>query len=142
MIERHHPVSKFGLAAENGCTWDVEFVGCPKDSRHYDEEGVKKYFVVATVFGSACLLATTISAQQSLLGKSCIGTFDTRKASDGEYDLGAVRINFASTMPLKATTEVACPCSKVQQAMGSVCRRSVRQTLLDDSTKALTAPAT
>jgi tetratricopeptide (TPR) repeat protein len=36
----------------------------------------------------------------------------------------------------------ACPCSKVQQAMGSVCRRSVRQTLLDHSTKALTASAT
>ena len=35
-----------------------------------------------------------------------------------------------------------CPCSKVQQAMGSVCRRSVRQTLLDHSTKALTAAAT
>src|ERR1700681_1900574 len=35
-----------------------------------------------------------------------------------------------------------CPCSKVQQAMESVCRRSVRQRLLDHSSKALTAAAT
>jgi peptide/nickel transport system substrate-binding protein len=35
-----------------------------------------------------------------------------------------------------------CPCSEVQQALGSVCRRSVWQTLLDHSTKALTAAAT
>jgi hypothetical protein len=68
---------------------------------------VKKYFAIASVFGSACLIATTLSAQQSLLGKSCLGTFDTRKSTDGEYDLGAVRINFGSTMPLAATTEVA-----------------------------------
>jgi hypothetical protein len=31
---------------------------------------------------------------------------------------------------------VPCPCSEVQQALGSVCRRSVWQTLLDHSTKA------
>jgi hypothetical protein len=68
---------------------------------------MKKCIAIATVFGSACLIATTISAQQSLLGKSCLGTFDTRKSTDGEYDLGAVRINFGSTMPLTATTEVA-----------------------------------
>jgi hypothetical protein len=48
-----------------------------------------------------------LSAQQSLLGKSCFGTFETRKATGSEYDLGAVRINFGSTMPLTAMTEVA-----------------------------------
>jgi len=68
---------------------------------------MKKYIAIACVFGSACLIATTTSAQQSLIGKSCLGTFDTCKSTDGEYDLGAIRINFASTMPLKATTEVA-----------------------------------
>jgi hypothetical protein len=62
---------------------------------------------IATVFGSACLIAAPLSAQQSLIGKSCLGTFDTRKSTDSEYDLGAIRINFASTMPLKVTTEVA-----------------------------------
>jgi hypothetical protein len=30
-----------------------------------------------------------------------------QRPTDSEYDLGAVRINFASTMPLTATTEVA-----------------------------------
>jgi hypothetical protein len=35
-----------------------------------------------------------------------------------------------------------CPCSKVQQAMESVCRRSVWPMLHDHSTKALTAAAT
>ena len=68
---------------------------------------MKKSIAITSVFGSACLIVTTVSAQQSLLGKSCLGTFDTRKSTDGEYDLGAVRINFASTMPLTATTEVA-----------------------------------
>ena len=62
---------------------------------------------IAAVFGSACLIAAPLSAQQSLIGKSCLGTFDTRKSTDSEYDLGAIRINFASTMPLKVTTEVA-----------------------------------
>jgi hypothetical protein len=33
-----------------------------------------------------------LSAQQSLLGKSCLGTFDTRKSTDGEYDLGAAAL--------------------------------------------------
>jgi hypothetical protein len=69
-------------------------------------EGMKCIALVF-VFGFACLIAAPLSAQQSLLGKSCLGTFDTRKSTDGEYDLGAIRINFASTMPLKATTEVA-----------------------------------
>jgi hypothetical protein len=36
----------------------------------------------------------------------------------------------------------SCPCTKVQQAMGSVCRRSVWPTLHDHSTKALAAAAT
>jgi len=62
---------------------------------------------IAAVFGSTCLIAAPLSAQQSLLGKSCLGTFDTRKSTDSEYDLGAVRITFGSTMPLTATTEVA-----------------------------------
>jgi hypothetical protein len=66
-----------------------------------------KCIALVFVFGPACAIATPISAQQSLLGKSCRGTFDTRKSTDSEYDLGAVRINFASTMPLTATTEVA-----------------------------------
>ena len=69
--------------------------------------GMKKYFAVVLVCGLACLPSTPPSAQQSLIGKSCLGTFDTRKSTGGEYDLGAVRINFASTMPLTATTEVA-----------------------------------
>jgi hypothetical protein len=68
---------------------------------------MKKYVALVSVFGSTCSLATPISAQQSLLGKSCLGTFDTRKSTDSEYDLGTVRINFGSTMPLTATTEVA-----------------------------------
>jgi hypothetical protein len=68
---------------------------------------MKKYIAIASVIGSACLIATTLSAQQSLIGKSCLGTFDTRKSTDSEYDLGAVRISFGSTMPLTATTEVA-----------------------------------
>jgi hypothetical protein len=68
---------------------------------------MKKCIAIASVFASACLIPSPVSAQQSLLGKSCLGTFDTRKSTDGEYDLGAVRINFASTMPLTATTEVA-----------------------------------
>jgi hypothetical protein len=59
------------------------------------------------VFTSACAITTPTSAQQSLIGKSCLGTFDTRKSTDSEYDLGAVRISFGSTMPLKATTEIA-----------------------------------
>ena len=62
---------------------------------------------LVVVFASAYFIATPILAQQSLLGKSCLGSFDTRKSTDGEYDLGAVRINFGSTMPLTATTEVA-----------------------------------
>jgi hypothetical protein len=62
---------------------------------------------IASLFGFACLIPAPLNAQQSLLGKSCLGTFDTRKSTDSEYDLGAVRINFGSTMPLKATTEVA-----------------------------------
>jgi hypothetical protein len=62
---------------------------------------------IAAVFGSACLIAAPLSAQQSLIGKSCLGTFDTRKSTDSEYDLGAIRITFAATMPLEATTEVA-----------------------------------
>jgi hypothetical protein len=66
-----------------------------------------KCIALVFVFASACAIAAPISAQQSLLGKSCLGTFDTRKSTDSEYDLGAVRINFASTMPLTATTEVA-----------------------------------
>jgi hypothetical protein len=66
-----------------------------------------KCIALVFVFASACTIAMPISAQQSLLGKSCLGTFDTRKSTDSEYDLGAVRINFASTMPLTATTEVA-----------------------------------
>jgi hypothetical protein len=66
---------------------------------------MKSYIAIA--FGSGCLLAAPLSAQQSLLGKSCLGTFDTRKSTDSEYDLGAVRISFGSTMPLTATTEVA-----------------------------------
>jgi hypothetical protein len=69
--------------------------------------GMKKYFAVVLVCGSACLLSTPPNAQQSLIGKSCLGTFDTRKSTSGEYDLGAVRISFGSTMPLTATTEVA-----------------------------------
>jgi hypothetical protein len=52
-----------------------------------------------------------------------------------------VNINPANEQ-LRNRRFAACPCSKVQEAMGSVCRRSVRQTLLDHSTKALTAPAT
>ena len=68
---------------------------------------MKKCIVIAAVFGSACLIAAPLSAQQSVLGKSCLGTFDTRKSTDGEYDLGAIRINFVPTMPLKATTEIA-----------------------------------
>jgi hypothetical protein len=68
---------------------------------------MKKCIAIASVFTSACLIPSPVSAQQSLLGKSCLGTFDTRKSTDSEYDLGAVRINFASTMPLTATTEVA-----------------------------------
>jgi hypothetical protein len=68
---------------------------------------MKKCIAIASVLGSACLIATPLSAQQSLLGRSCLGTFDTRKSTDSEYDLGAVRINFGSTMPLTATTEVA-----------------------------------
>jgi hypothetical protein len=68
---------------------------------------MKTYLTIGSVFGFACSLATPLSAQQSLLGKSCLGTFDTRKVTDGEYDLGAVRINFGSTMPLTATTEIA-----------------------------------
>ena len=68
---------------------------------------MKNYIAIVSVFGSACLIATPLSAQQSLLGRSCLGTFDTRKSTDSEYDLGAVRINFGSTMPLTATTEVA-----------------------------------
>jgi hypothetical protein len=66
-----------------------------------------KRIAIASVVGSACLISTPVSSQQSLLGKSCLGTFDTRKTMDSEYDLGAVRINFGSTMPLTATTEVA-----------------------------------
>jgi hypothetical protein len=66
-----------------------------------------KCIALVVVFASAYFIATPISAQQSLLGKSCLGSFDTRKSTDGEYDLGAVRINFGSTMPLTATTEVA-----------------------------------
>ena len=66
-----------------------------------------KCIAIAVVIASACAIAVPLSAQQSLLGKSCLGTFDTRKSTDSEYDLGAVRINFASTMPLTATTEVA-----------------------------------
>jgi hypothetical protein len=66
-----------------------------------------KCIALVFAFASACAIATPISAQQSLLGRSCLGTFDTRKSSDSEYDLGAVRINFGSTMPLTATTEVA-----------------------------------
>jgi hypothetical protein len=62
---------------------------------------------IAAVFGSACLIAAPLSAQQSLIGKSCLGTFDTRKSTDSEYDLGAIRITFAATMSLEATTEVA-----------------------------------
>jgi hypothetical protein len=68
---------------------------------------MKKYVAIVSSFCSACFIATPLNAQQSLLGKSCLGTFDTRKVTDGEYDLGAVRINFGSTMPLTATTEVA-----------------------------------
>ena len=68
---------------------------------------MKKCISIGCIFGFACLIAGPLSAQQSLLGKSCLGTFDTRKSTDGEYDLGAIRIYFASTMPLKATTEVA-----------------------------------
>jgi hypothetical protein len=68
---------------------------------------MKKCIAIASLFASACLIPSPVSAQQSLLGKSCLGTFDTRKSTDSEYDLGAVRINFASTMPLTATTEVA-----------------------------------
>ena len=68
---------------------------------------MKKCIAIASVVGSACFISTPVSAQQSLLGKSCLGTFDTRKSTDSEYDLGAVRINFGSTMPLTATTEVA-----------------------------------
>jgi hypothetical protein len=68
---------------------------------------MKKCIAIASVLGSAYLIATPLSAHQSLLGRSCLGTFDTRKSTDSEYDLGAVRINFASTMPLTATTEVA-----------------------------------
>ena len=70
-------------------------------------QSLRSLVPIAAVFGSACLIATTTSAQQSLIGKSCLGTFDTRKSTDSEYDLGAVRINFGSTMPLTATTEVA-----------------------------------
>jgi len=66
-----------------------------------------KCIALIFAFTSACAIATPISAQQSLLGKSCLGTFDTRKSTGSEYDLGAVRINFGSTMPLTATTEVA-----------------------------------
>jgi hypothetical protein len=66
-----------------------------------------KCITLVFVFASACLIAAPLSAQQSLLGKSCLGTFDTRKSTDSEYDLGAVRISFGSTMPLTATTEVA-----------------------------------
>jgi hypothetical protein len=83
VIERHYPASTTGLAA------------------------VMKCIAIVSVFGSACAIATPTSAQQSLLGRSCLGTFDTRKSTDSEYDLGAVRINFGSTMPLKATTEIA-----------------------------------
>jgi hypothetical protein len=68
---------------------------------------MKKYVAIASIFGSACLIPAPLSAQQSLLEKSCLGTYDTRKSTDGEYDVGAVRINFGSTMPLIATTEVA-----------------------------------
>ena len=68
---------------------------------------MKKCIAIASVVGSACFISTPVSTQQSLLGKSCLGTFDTRKSTDSEYDLGAVRINFGSTMPLTATTEVA-----------------------------------
>jgi hypothetical protein len=68
---------------------------------------MKNYVVLVSVIGSTCSLATPTSAQQSLIGKSCLGTFDTRKSTDSEYDLGAVRISFGSTMPLKATTEIA-----------------------------------
>jgi hypothetical protein len=66
-----------------------------------------KCIALTFAFPSACAIATPISAQQSLVGKSCLGTFDTRKSTDSEYDLGAVRISFGSTMPLTATTEVA-----------------------------------
>jgi hypothetical protein len=66
-----------------------------------------KCLAIVSVFGCAHSIATPLNAQQSLLGRSCLGTFDTRKSTDSEYDLGAVRISFALTMPLKATTEVA-----------------------------------
>jgi hypothetical protein len=68
---------------------------------------MKKNLAIVCAFSAACSIATTLSAQQSLIGKSCVGTFDTRKSTDSEYDLGAVRIIFGSTMPLTATTEVA-----------------------------------
>jgi hypothetical protein len=68
---------------------------------------MKKCIAIVFVFGFACSFVAPISAQQSLVGKSCLGTFDTRKSTDDEYDLGAVRINFGTTMPLAATTEVA-----------------------------------
>jgi hypothetical protein len=66
-----------------------------------------KCIALVFVFVSACAIATPLSAQESLLGRSCLGTFDSRKSTDSEYDLGAVRIDFSSTMPLTATTEVA-----------------------------------
>ena len=66
-----------------------------------------KCIALVFVIAPACAITTPISAQQSLLGRSCLGTFDSRKSTDSEYDLGAVRINFSSTMPLTATTEVA-----------------------------------
>ena len=68
---------------------------------------MKECIAIVSVVGSACFISTPIGAQQSLLGKSCLGTFDTRKSTGSEYDLGAVRINFGSTMPLTSTTEVA-----------------------------------
>jgi hypothetical protein len=66
-----------------------------------------KYGTIILVFGAILFPSTPPTAQQSLIGKSCLGTFDTRKSTGGDYDLGAVRINFGSTMPLAATTEVA-----------------------------------
>ena len=68
---------------------------------------MRKCLAIVLAVGCAHFIATPINAQQSLLGRTCLGTFDTRKSTDGEYDLGAVRISFASNMPLKATTELA-----------------------------------
>ena len=66
-----------------------------------------KCIALVFVIAPACAITTPISAQQSLLGRSCLGTFDSRKSTDSEYDLGAVRINLRAPRRMRPSMTVS-----------------------------------